>query len=235
MKQKRVPALVRALFGLPFAIVFKGRKMRKTDLKLTLVTANLAFPSSQYLQLVKDCIEGGVTAVQLRQKTLKGLELFDFAKSLQHLCTEYAIPLIVNDNLALCLALNASGLHLGQTDGDVLEARRKLGNEKLLGLTVDSLEQLHQANSLPIDYVGIGAIFPTKNKPDVQTIWGLDNLREACAISKFPVIAIGGITEQNIEMVINAGAYGVAAIGAFHDAADPKTTTHILKQIVNRG
>jgi thiamine-phosphate pyrophosphorylase len=121
---------------------------------------------------------------------------------------------------------------VGQSDDSVLKARALLGPSKIIGLTVDTLEQLHIANTLPINYVGIGAVFSTPNKPNVQTLWCLDGLQKAATLSKHPIVAIGDIHGENVRSVMQAGAYGIAAIGAFHDAPDPKAATRHLCHII---
>jgi thiamine-phosphate pyrophosphorylase len=186
-------------------------------LKLTLITNKGNFTTVGYIKFIIECVEAGVTAVQLREKQLAYEELVVFAKELHKALKYYNVPLIINDSLKLCLEINAEGLHLGQSDGDINEARRALGQEKLLGLSTDNLDEVIAANSLPIDYIGIGAIFPTESKPDIKNIWGLADLAVAKNKSVHPIIAIGGITPANAKEVILAGASGVAAIGAFHN------------------
>lgn len=208
--------------------------MNTSFYKLMLVTQKQNKPLSDYLHFIHTCTKAGITAVQLREKNLSPSELFEFSKHLQHILKPFNIPLIVNDHIDLAAEINAEGVHLGQTDGNVRHARSHLGKDKIIGVTVNNIEQLEIANELPIDYVGVGAIFPTQNKKDVETVWGCEGLKKIKALSKHPIIAIGGITEHNAADVVQAGADGIAAIGAFHDANDPFATTQELITCLNK-
>jgi thiamine-phosphate pyrophosphorylase len=200
--------------------------------KLTLITNKQNTPLNEYLAFINICARFGITCVQLREKELSRDELYYFGKKLLALLKPFSIPLIINDDLNLCLALQADGLHLGQTDGDIISARKKLGDKKILGLSCSSYEQICLANILPINYVGVGAIFATKNKKDAQ-IMGLDKLKTITTFSKKPVIALGGINEHNAYTVIKAGAHGIAGIAMFHNTKDPKNITKNLFNAVN--
>ena len=185
-------------------------------LKRMLVTHKLHHPLLPYLDFIRTSIASGVTSVQLREKTLSRDELLAFGQALQDILIPLHIPLIINDHVDIALALQADGVHLGQQDMHPSEARKILGDKVLIGWSVDTEAQLHIANTLPIDYVGIGAIFPTKHKSDITTIWGLDGLARAAHISKHPIVAIGGIEMHNIPDILAAGADGIAGIGLFH-------------------
>ena len=137
--------------------------------------------------------------------------------------------MIINDDVELAHKARADGVHLGQSDGNIIEARKLLGEDKIIGLSIDSIDQLYIANNLPVDYFGISAIFPTKNKADVTNIWGCWNLQKASFIATKPVIAIGGIDQSNFKSVMRSGAFGIAAIGAFHDASNPSQIVSDLK------
>lgn len=201
-------------------------------IKLTLVTNKNDQPLQPYLDFVARCAQSGITAVQLREKKLSYEEAFIFGKQLQTILKPFSVSLIINDSLELADDLNSDGVHLGQLDGSVVEARRKLGKNKIIGLTVNSIEEMLIANNLPIDYVGIGAIYPTNSKKDVKTILGCEGLKKIAQISKHPIIAIGGIDEVNALAVMRAGAAGIAAIAAFHDTLDPIVTTKNLRDVI---
>lgn len=201
--------------------------------KLMLVTNKKDKPLNEYLDFIKSCAKSGITSVQLREKNLSYDELREFGKQLKAVLDPLGIPLIVNDHVKLAHELGAASVHLGQTDGDVREARALLGDDKIIGLSVDSIEQLSIAHMLPIDYIGVGAIFPSKTKRDVAVVLGCDGLKQIALASKYPVIAIGGITALNAGEVIQAGAHGIAAIGAFHDGKDPISSTKNLRSMID--
>lgn len=159
-------------------------------------------------------------------------ELFQFGKSLKYLLDLYNIPLIVNDDVDLCVKLKAYGVHLGQSDTKITKARFALGSNKIIGLSVNTIEQIQNVETQFADYIGIGAIFSTNNKPDVEMIWGVNGLNMASLVSSLPIVAIGGIDESNASTVMNAGADGIAAIGAFHNAKDPFLATKNLIKII---
>ena len=192
-----------------------------------LITQKSHQESDSYLDFIVETVKLGVTTVQLREKNLSFNELLTFGQKLHKRLKSLQIPLIINDNLALCIKLGAEGLHLGQTDGDVIEARKALGPSKIIGQSVDSMADISQANHLPLDYIGVGAIFPTKNKKEVSTLWGIEGLKQAVKYAVHPIIALGGINSENASLVIQAGASGIAAIGFFHDKP-PETTPSYL-------
>jgi thiamine-phosphate pyrophosphorylase len=215
----------------PLCIVYE-ENMRNSFFKLMLVTNRCGKPLGEYLEFIACCVRSGVTSVQLREKNLSFDELLEFGRELQSVLSPLSIPLMINDNVELAYQLDADGIHLGQSDGSVLMARKRLGDQKLIGLSVGTVDELEEANALPIDYIGLGVVFPTKNK-DVKTVLGYDGLTKLAKLSKFPVVAIGGINETNIDSVLRSGAWGVAAIGAFHDALDPSVVTkNLIKSMV---
>lgn len=206
--------------------------MKNIFYKLTLVTNKKNTPLNKYLKFIRECAESGITAVQLREKNLQFSELLDFGKQLQEILSPYGIPLIINDNVELALELDAEGVHLGQSDGSILKARELLGSNKIIGITIDTIEQLHVANSLPIDYIGVGAIFATNNKSNITTVWGCEGLKHLAGLTTHPIIAIGGIDQDNVSQVMKSGAQGIAAIGAFHDTENPIISTQKLRKMI---
>jgi thiamine-phosphate pyrophosphorylase len=168
-----------------------------------------------YLPLIQRAIASGATCIQLREKNSDFNDLKEFAHSLQALLKHYQLPFIINDSLELAHQIDADGVHLGQTDGCPKHARALLGQEKIIGLTVNTLEEVIHANALPIDYIGVGAIFKTLHKPDAQTMWGLEGLQKVMSISKHPIVAIGGIDVNNLQSVIDTDVHAIAGIGLF--------------------
>lgn len=206
--------------------------MKENFCKLTLVTNKSHHPTEKYLHFIRQCVNAGITTVQLREKGLSQ-DLFTFGRDLKNILDSADVQLIVNDHVDLCMELDAAGVHLGQKDGDIIKARKQLGPNKIIGLSVNSIEQIEAANHLPIDYIGLSAVFPSKTKPDVEKIWTLNGLVQAAKIAKHPIVGIGGITLSNAYDVLQAGAYGIAAIGVFHDAANPYLATQNLMNIIN--
>lgn len=208
--------------------------MKENFQRLTLVTNKGHLSVQEYIKFIGLCVKAGVTAIQLREKLLPYKDLRYFGQLLKTFLDLNNIPLIINDNIDLCLQLDASGVHLGQKDGDPAKARYILGPDKIIGLSVNNFTQIENSNNLPIDYIGVGAIFYTKNKPDIETIWGVEGLKKASLLASHRIIVIGGIEENNALSVINAGASGIAGISVFHDAADPYQTTQSLIKIINK-
>jgi len=207
--------------------------MKPSFLKLMLITHRGNTPLDEYLSFVRACAASGVTSVQLREKNRSFPELLEFGKKLQDILRSFSIPLIVNDDPDLALALDAEGVHLGQTDGDVRIARQRLGENKIIGVSVTSLAELQHANTLPIDYIGLAPIFPIQSKTQTAPLLGYEGVRRFSRLSKHPIIAVGGITEACAREVMKAGAQGIAAIGAFHRALDLTLTTQRLRDIID--
>ncbi len=200
-----------------------------------LVTQRRDTPLDEYLAFIHTCSEAGITSVQLREKAEPFDKRLQMGLAIKRILDPLQIPLIINDDIKLALALDASGVHLGQTDGHPRLARNALGPNKLIGVSVDTLDQLMLANELPINYVGVGAIFTTKNKPDVTTLWGLDGLKTMAHQSLHPVVGIGGIHEDNAADVLSCGADGIAVISALHDAKHPGDIARLLHQTILTG
>ncbi|CDZ77996.1 Thiamine-phosphate synthase [Legionella massiliensis] len=202
--------------------------------KLILVTHRQAQPLDAYLQFIEKCVTSGVSSVQLREKDASPFFLLDYASRLKKLLDQYQIPLIINDNLELALEIDAHGVHLGQTDGSPALARARLGPDKCIGLSIESEDDLTRANACEVDYVAASAVFPSSHKTNLRTIWGLDGLQSLAKRSIHPLIAIGGINQQNLGKVMAAGAQGVAVIGALHEADNPAAMAAELRSFVDR-
>ncbi|RZI45540.1 thiamine phosphate synthase [Rickettsiales endosymbiont of Peranema trichophorum] len=210
--------------------------MNNSFLQLMLVTNKHNIPTDAYLQFVEACLKAGVTSVQLREKSLQLKQFLQFGQSLKYLLDSYNVPLIVNDQLEACIKLKANGIHLGQSDTPITTARAALGPDKIIGLSVNTITEAQNAQtySQSIDYIGVGPIFPTNNKPNVQTVWGLTGLTQVALLSSLPIVAIGGIDTDNAASVMRAGATGIAAIGLFHNAQDPFLITKNLITIITK-
>jgi thiamine-phosphate pyrophosphorylase len=203
-------------------------------LKLCLVT-HQDRPWPAYQRFIEATIEGGITSIQLREKSKNSDEVRRIATALLGLLSPYSIPLIINDDACLAKEIGAHGVHLGQDDLPPSSARKLLGKDKIIGLSVESLDQLHKANqTLDIDYVAASAIFPSQSKKNCKMLWGLAGLRQFTTLAKHPVIAIGGINQENVSSVIEHGAQGVAVIAAIHNAQQAAEMTKNMLQTINR-
>jgi thiamine-phosphate pyrophosphorylase len=216
-----------------FPFVYEEKPMIADQLKLCLVTHFTAETFPQYEDFILPVARSGITAVQLRIKNCSHALFLEYARQLKSLLTPLAIPLIINDHVDIALAVDAAGVHIGQGDMTPARAREVLGSDKIIGWSVENMEQLNTANELTtIDYIGASAVFPSTTKLDCKTIWGLAGLQELAAHSKHPVIAIGGINVDNVASVIAHGAHGVAVVSAIHQHPEPAIITRkILDQI----
>jgi len=164
-------------------------------------------------------LSGGVTMVQLREKALSDSLFLDKAKRFQKICASFSVPLIINDRADIAAASDADGVHIGQSDGTIEEARRLIGPDRILGVSVHTPEEALSACRLGADYLGVGALFPTATKLDAEIV-SLDTLREICRISPVPVVGIGGIGLNNAELLAGTGIAGIAVISAVFSQPD---------------
>lgn len=191
------------------------------SLRLCLVTNILDTSIAEYLDFLEQAIKGGVTMVQLREKGKDYQEIKARALALSSLLKPLNIPLIINDHLDLALEIDADGVHLGNADLPVTIAREKLGDDKIIGISIEFIEDLAKANKLPVNYVAASALFPSKTKLNCKNFWKIEGLQTIVDNSIHPVIAIGGIKPEHMQDIMNTGAKGVAIINAIHDTQDP--------------
>lgn len=181
---------------------------------------------------LKDCVEeaikGGVTIVQIREKDASTREFYNIAKEVKEVTDKYNIPLIINDRLDIALAVDAAGVHLGQSDMSIEVARKILGEEKIIGISAGNLEEALEAEKSGADYLGIGAIFYTGTKKDIDEPIGLEGLKEIINKIKIPSVAIGGINKDNTEDVIKTGVNGISVISAILGYEDTKKASEEL-------
>ena len=188
----------------------------KLDLSLYLVASREKRSDECFLNTLESAIKGGVSVIQLREKTLCVREIYELGLKLKKLCKAYEIPFLINDRLDIALALDADGVHLGQEDLPVFAARKLLGEKKIIGLSLKKVEQLEFIKGA--DYLGCGAIRQSKSKQ--SSILSLETLKELCLKSKIPVVAIGGIEKGVIASLKGARISGVAVISAIMNADD---------------
>ena len=198
---------------------------------LYVITDENLIPENKLAEYVEESIKGGAKVIQYRAKEKTSKEMYKEAVLIRKVCSKYNIPFIVNDRVDIALAVNSDGVHIGQEDLDVEVVRRLIGFNKILGLSTKNLEQVVQANYLPIDYVGFGSVFPTGTKKDVVNV-GLDLLKDAVNLSIHPVVAIGGINEKNIQKVLKTGCKHIAVISAVFKNKNVKENTENLSKVI---
>ncbi|MGI9526370.1 MAG: thiamine phosphate synthase [Weeksellaceae bacterium] len=207
--------------------------MSNIDYSLMYVTDERIKDDNAFFQILQDSLQGGATIIQLREKSMPSRELYHRALKAKKLCDSYHVPLIINDRLDIALAIDAKGLHVGQQDLPATAARRILGPNKIIGLSISNAMQLNEANKLPIDYVGLSPIFPTSTKTtNLDKPVGLEGLKKFSRLSKFPIISIGGIDENNAIAVIEHGSAGIAVVSAISQAKNPSKATEKLKHLI---
>ena len=162
---------------------------------------------------VEQALKGGVTLVQLREKGLGAEQFLQEARQIQQLCHRFGVPLIINDSIEVALAVDADGVHLGQDDANAAQARQLLGKDKIIGVSAHNVQEALQAVQDGADYLGSGAVFGSGTKTNVSTL-PMQTLREIRSAVPIPVVAIGGITEQNIQQLSGSGIAGAAVVSA---------------------
>lgn len=203
------------------------------DLSLYLVTDRGLSLGRTTCDIVREAIAGGVTCVQLREKDCTTRQFIEEARLLKAILQHVGIPLIINDRLDVALAVGADGVHLGQKDMSIADARRLAGSALVIGISAESLEDAVRAEAEGADYIGISPVFSTATKKDAATPLGLDGIRRIRAAVSLPLVGIGGITADNAAAVIAAGADGVAVVSAIVAASCPRTAAADLKHLIS--
>jgi thiamine-phosphate pyrophosphorylase len=207
---------------------------RPRDWSLYLVTDRGLTGSRPLAGVVAAAVRGGVTAVQLREKHCGTREFVELARCLKALLAPCGVPLIVNDRVDVALATDADGVHVGQSDLDCRDARRLLGPDAVVGLSVETMEQAERAAELDVDYLGVSPIFSTPTKTDTAAAWGVAGLAALRQVSKHVLVAIGGINLGNAAEVIGAGAEGIAVVSAICAAPDPEAAARALCRAIDQ-
>ena len=179
---------------------------------------------------VEKALRGGVTCVQLREKNLDEKSFLKEARRIRALCGSYRVPFIVNDHVKIALACEADGIHVGQEDMAAKDVRRLMGEERILGVSVHTVEEAKKAVAEGADYLGVGAVFSTATKTNVSQMT-MEILREICSSVEVPVVAIGGIHQDNIMELAESGVDGVALVSAIFSARDIEGTCRRLRQL----
>lgn len=177
---------------------------------------------------VKKALDGGATFVQLREKNLDREDFLAEAKEIQKLCREYGVPFVINDEVSIAKDIDADGVHVGQSDMEAMDVRKILGPDKILGVSAQTVEQAVIAEKHGADYLGVGAVFTTGSKDDADDV-SHETLKAICEAVSIPVIAIGGITKDNVAELAGSGICGVAVISAIFGQKDIQKAAEELK------
>ena len=198
--------------------------MNREALRLYLVTNRYQDSLESFLEKVETACRSGVTIIQLREKNLTTNQYYQLAKQVKEITDAYQVPLIIDDRLDVCLAVDAAGLHIGDDELPVSVARQVLGSDKILGVTAKTVKRALEAEESGADYLGTGAIFPTTTKENAP-ITLISTLKIICQRVAIPVVAIGGLTSENIAQLIGTGIAGVAVVRDLMQAEDIETKT----------
>ena len=206
-------------------------KFDKEKMRLYAITDRHWLNGRSLKEVVKESLDGGVTFLQLRDKNSDDETFLQEAAELQELCRDYKVPLIINDNVEIALKMNADGVHVGQSDMEAGAVREKLGPDKILGVSARTVEQALLAQERGADYLGVGAVFATGS--DAAEL-PHETLKAICEAVSIPVVAIGGITAENISQLKGTGICGVAVISAIYAQNNIKEAAEELKEAVDK-
>ena len=206
-------------------------KCDKKDLLVYAVTDRHWLNGRTLYEVVKESLDGGVTFLQLREKNLDEENFLKEAIELKELCKEYKVPFVINDNVDIAIKMDADGVHVGQSDMEAGDVRAKLGPDKIIGVSAQTVEQAILAEQRGADYLGVGAVFPTGSKDDADDV-SHETLKAICEAVSIPVVAIGGITLENTPQLKGSGICGVAVISAIYAKEDIRKASEDLKKVV---
>lgn len=202
---------------------------RKEDLLLYAVTDRSWLNGETLYAQVEKALKGGVTFVQLREKALDEQAFLEEAKEIQKLCAQYHVPFVINDNVEIAAQIGADGVHVGQSDMEAGDVREKLGPDRIIGVSAQTVEQAVRAQERGADYLGVGAVFPTGSKADAVEV-SHEMVRAITEAVDIPVIAIGGITKDNVSELSGTGICGIAVISAIFAQEDIEGAAQVLKE-----
>lgn len=205
-------------------------KFDEKQLRLYAVTDRSWVGKQSLYEQVEDALKGGVTCVQLREKTLDEDHFLKEAREILQLCRRYGVPFLINDNLEVAIACGADGVHVGQDDLPVTEVRRRVGDGMIVGVSAHNVEEARRAMDGGADYLGAGAVFGTTTKSNVTPL-SHATLREICEAVEIPVVAIGGITKDNLLRLHGTGVSGVAVVSAIFAAQDIRAACRELRAL----
>ncbi len=183
-------------------------------------------------EVIIKAVKGGVTYVQLREKDVSTRSFIEEAKRVKKLLEPYKVPLIINDRVDVALACGADGVHIGQEDMPYEIVRRLMGQKAIIGLSVETWEDVEISQKLDVGYIGVSPVFSTPTKRDTKSAWGLEGVAKIKAYSRHPLVAIGGINESNARGVIEAGADCIAVVSAICAAPDPEMAARNINNLI---
>lgn len=210
-----------------------AKKCEEKDLLLYAVTDRSWLNGRTLYSQVEEAIKGGATFIQLREKELNEDDFLEEAKEMKELCARYHVPFVINDNVEIALAMDADGVHVGQSDMEALDVRAKLGPDKIIGVSAQTVEQALLAQKHGADYLGVGAVFATGSKADADDV-SHETLKAICEAVDIPVIAIGGIGIHNVMELAGSGICGVAVISAIFAQPDIQEAAKALKEATQK-
>ena len=205
----------------------------KNSLLLYAVTDRSWLNGRTLYEQVEDALKGGATFIQLREKKLDKEDFLKEAIEIQALCRQYHVPFVINDDVDIALQMDADGVHVGQSDMEAGDVRAQLGPDKIIGVSAQTVEQAVLAEQRGADYLGVGAVFPTGSKDDADDI-SHDTLQAICEAVQIPVIAIGGISKNNVLQLKGRGICGIAVISAIFAQPDIQAATEELKNLTEK-
>ena len=205
----------------------------KKDLLLYAVTDRSWLGEETLYQQVEKALKGGATFIQLREKHLDDAAFLKEAVELKELCRRYHVPFVINDNVEIALRMDADGVHVGQSDMEAGNVREKLGPDKIIGVSAQTVEQAVLAQQRGADYLGVGAVFPTGSKDDADDV-SHETLKAICEAVSIPVIAIGGISRNNVMELAGSGICGIAVISAIFAQPDIEAATTELRTLTEK-
>ena len=208
-------------------------RLSNVQMKLYLVTDSTGLPEEVFLGKVEAALKSGVTILQLREKDLDEAHFYEEAVRLQALAAQYGVPFVINDSVDIAVRMGADGVHVGQNDMEAGDVRALIGPHKILGVSAQTVEQAVLAEKRGADYLGVGAVFPTGSKDDAVEV-SRETLRAICEAVSIPVVAIGGITQDNTTQLAGSGICGIAVISAIYAQDNIREATALLKSVTKR-
>jgi thiamine-phosphate pyrophosphorylase len=207
---------------------------KNIDYSLCLVTDQKLCRGRELIDVVMEAVAGGVSIVQIREKDSHTRDFLQLAAAIKKKLKNTNVPLIINDRVDVAIAAGADGVHVGQTDLPCSAVREMLGPDKIVGVSINTFDQITEADKLDIDYLSLSPVFPTPTKPDTTPAFGIEGLKKARQMTSRPMMTIGGIDKNNLGDIIAAGMDGVAVVSAICSAPSPAAAARELLEIIRK-